>query len=144
MIRFPVRNVGLEQNDVLVDCLIQSQFAHELVHGPDAAAANRSQSRRYLAVDVGIFEHGVGLIRILLPRQSGFEILLVSKVDFVVSFVQLECAPFGYVGYLQTPITTNNDAHSRVVSPFLAKNHAGSGISPTRTKSFSRGSQSAF
>jgi hypothetical protein len=44
--------------------------------------------------------------------------LLVSEVDFVVSFVHLECAPFGCVGYLQTPITTNNDAHSRLFHLF--------------------------
>ncbi|PYI82600.1 MAG: hypothetical protein DMF09_14030 [Verrucomicrobia bacterium] len=31
---------------------------------------------------------------------------------------------------MQVPITTNNDAHSRYVSPFLEKNYAGFGTSP--------------
>jgi len=30
---------------------------------------------------------------------------------------------------MQVPITTNNDAHSRYVSPFLEKNYAGFGPS---------------
>jgi hypothetical protein len=106
--------VDLEQDNIPVDCLIQSQPAYQLVHGPNASAANGTRSLGNLVVDVRVFEHGVGLVWILLAFQSGFKILLVSEVDFVVSFVHLECAPFGCVGYLQTPITTNNDAHSRL------------------------------
>jgi hypothetical protein len=87
-------------------------------------------------MDVRVFEHGIGLVRILLPFQSGIKILLVSEVDFVVSFVHLECAPFGCSGYMQYPIITNNEAHSRVVSHFLANNHAGLG---TRSPSFAWG-----
>ncbi|MBZ5497859.1 MAG: hypothetical protein LAP85_15755, partial [Acidobacteriia bacterium] len=48
---------------------------------------------------------------------------------FVVSFVHLECAPFGCISYMLIPIITNNEAHSRVVSAFLAKNHTGLGTS---------------
>jgi hypothetical protein len=91
------------------------------VHGPNASTANGTRSLGNLVVDVRVFEHGVSLVWILLPFQPDFKILLVSEVDFVVSFVHLECAPFGCIGYLQIPTITNNDAHSRVVSPFLAK-----------------------
>jgi hypothetical protein len=72
-------------------------------------------------MDVRIFRDWVGLVWILLPFRSGLKILLVSEVDFVVSFVYLECPPFGCIGHLTIPIITNNDAHSRAVSPFLAK-----------------------
>src|SRR5213083_453770 len=34
---------------------------------------------------------------------------------------------FDCSSYMQVPITTNNDAHSRYVSPFLGKNYAGFG-----------------
>ena len=53
-------------------------------------------------------------MRALSPCQPGIKIMLVTKVDFVVSFVHLECAPFGFSGYLQYPIITSNDAHVRV------------------------------
>src|SRR5438034_11682522 len=36
---------------------------------------------------------------------------------------------FDCSSYMQVPITTNNDAHSRYVSPFLEKNYAGFGSS---------------
>src|SRR5438034_10945992 len=36
---------------------------------------------------------------------------------------------FDCSSYMQVPITTNNDAHSRYVSPFLEKNYAGFGTS---------------
>jgi hypothetical protein len=61
--------------------------------------------------------------------NSFLKISLVSVQDFVVSFVHLECAPFGCSSNIQVPITINNDAHSRFVSPFLEKNYAGLGIS---------------
>jgi len=35
---------------------------------------------------------------------------------------------------MQVPITTNNDAHSRYVSPFLEKNYAGFGTSESRER----------
>src|SRR5690606_21653594 len=65
-----------------------------------------------------ILEHSVGLVFVLLSYQSGFEVLLVTEVDFVVSFIHLECAPFGCIGYLQVPIITNNEAHSIHFLPF--------------------------
>src|SRR5438093_5787032 len=43
---------------------------------------------------------------------------------------------FDCSSYMQVPITTNNDAHSRYVSPFLEKNYAGFGTSVVRQKSF--------
>jgi len=46
------------------------------------------------------------------------------EVDFVVSFVHLECAPIDCGGYMQSPITINNDARSRLFHPFSLKNHA--------------------
>jgi len=49
-----------------------------------------------------------------LSYQSAVEILLVTEVDFVVSFIHLKCAPFGCIGYLQVPIITNSDAHFRL------------------------------
>jgi hypothetical protein len=102
--------VILEQNDIPVDRVIQSQPTNQLVHGPNAPTADRTRSLGDLVVDVGIFEHRVGLVWVLLPFQSGFKILLVSEVDFVVSFVHLECAPFGGIGFckfLLQPITTH-------------------------------------
>src|SRR2546425_4277980 len=39
---------------------------------------------------------------------------------------------FDCSSYMQVPITTNNDAHSRYVSPFLEKNYAGFGASCLR------------
>jgi hypothetical protein len=50
--------------------------------------------------------------------------LLVTEVDFVVSFIHLECAPFGYIGYVQVPIITNNEAHSSYCPPLLSIIHA--------------------
>src|SRR5881396_3499594 len=35
---------------------------------------------------------------------------------------------FDCSSYMQVPITTNNDAHSRYVSPFLGKNYAGGSL----------------
>jgi hypothetical protein len=100
------------------------------VHSPDTAAADGTRILGDLVVDVGVFEHGVGLIFELLPFQTGFKILLVSKVDFLVSFIHLECAPFDCSSNIQCPITINYDAHSRSVSPFLEKNQAGLRASP--------------
>ena len=108
-----------------IDCLIQSQLAHKLVHDPDTATTNGTRSFGNLVVSVGVFEHRRWLILELLPFQPRFKILLVSEVGFMVSFVHLECAPIDCTSYMQSPITTNNDARSGVVSPFLAKNHAG-------------------
>jgi hypothetical protein len=46
------------------------------------------------------------------------EILLVTEVDSVVSFIHLECAPYGCIGYLLFPIITNSDAHSRPICKY--------------------------
>jgi hypothetical protein len=51
--------------------------------------------------------------------------LLVTEVDFVVSFVHLECAPFGCSGNITVPIITNSDAHFRVAFKYSVKNYAG-------------------
>ena len=80
---------------VFVDRPIQSQFAHQLVHGTDASEPDRSGSFRYLVMDVGISEHGIGLILVGFSSQPNPKILLVTKVCFVVSFVHLKCAPLG-------------------------------------------------
>src|SRR5213083_2748655 len=45
---------------------------------------------------------------------------------------------FDCSSYMQVPITTNNDAHSRYVSPFLEKNYAGFG---TRSTGWTQSSQ---
>jgi hypothetical protein len=76
-------------------------------------------------MDIGIFKHGIGLVIILLSYQAGVKILLVTGVDFVVSFIHLECAPFGCIGYTQYPIITINEAHFRDYFPFFLKNYAG-------------------
>jgi hypothetical protein len=68
---------------------------------------------------IGIFKHGIGLVIILLSYQAGVKILLVTGVDFVVSFIHLECAPFGCIGSTQCPIITNNEAHSRDFLPIF-------------------------
>jgi hypothetical protein len=88
------------------------------VQGADPAETDCPGSFGNLIVDVGIFEHRIGLILILLSYQPGVEIFLVTKIDFVVSFIHLECAPLGCIGYLQYPIITNSDAHSRVICKF--------------------------
>jgi len=95
MIRFPVGHMAPKKPYVFVDRPIQSQFAHQLVHGTDASEPDRSGSFRYLVMDVGISEHGIGLILVGFSSQPNPKILLVTKVCFVVSFVHLKCAPLG-------------------------------------------------
>jgi hypothetical protein len=57
-------------------------------------------------VEVEVFEHRIGLVLKLFSNQPHIDILLVTEVDSVVSFIHLECAPFGCIGYLQYPIVT--------------------------------------
>jgi hypothetical protein len=87
--------VILEQDDVLVYCLVQSQVAHELVHGTDSAKSDGSGLFSTLVPNIRVPEHRAGLIVKPLSIQPGFEIPLVSEEDFVVSFIRLKCAPFG-------------------------------------------------
>jgi hypothetical protein len=88
------------------------------VQRPDPAETDGPGPFGDLIVDVGVFEHGLGLVFKLLSHQSGFEILLVTEVGFVVSFIHLECAPFGCIMVLQIPIIPNNGAYSRVFYHF--------------------------
>jgi hypothetical protein len=118
MIGFPVGHMTLEQQNVLVEGPVQSQLAHQLMQGTDSTAADGPGSFGNLVVDVGVFEHGFGLVLILLSHQTGFKILLVTKADFVVSFIHLKCAPFGCISNIQVPITTNNDTHFRHICNF--------------------------
>jgi hypothetical protein len=90
------------------------------VHGADSTATDSSGSFGYLIVNVGVFEHGVGPILVLLSCQPSIEILLVTEKDFVVSFIHLECAPFGYISNMQVPIIPNNEAHSSLYHPLKA------------------------
>jgi hypothetical protein len=113
--------VRFEQHDVLVDGSIQSQLTNQLVQGADASAPYGARSLGNLKVNVRILEHAIRLVGILLPFQSGFKILLVSEVYFIISFVHLECAPFCRSGYSQFPITINNKACSRLFFLLRAK-----------------------
>lgn len=96
------------------------------MRGRDTAAADRTGSVCDLILDVGVFEHVVELVLELLPCQTRLKMLLVSGIDFVVSFDRLKYAPLDCDSYMQVPITINNDAHSRLFHPFSWKNHAGS------------------
>lgn len=64
-----------------------------------------------LIMDAGVFEYGIGLIRVLFSNQSDFKISLVTKVDFVVSLIHLKCALGCYISIFLVPIITNNNAH---------------------------------
>jgi hypothetical protein len=97
MIGFPVGYMTLEQKDVFVYGSVQPQFAHQLMQRADPTVADGTGSSRDLVMNVGVFEHGFRLILILLSHQSAFEILLVTEDDFVVSFIHLKCAPWGYI-----------------------------------------------
>jgi hypothetical protein len=101
------------------------------VHSTDTAEPNCAGSPGDLILAVAVFEPRVRLILELLPHQPGFKILLVSEVDFVVSFIHLECAPFDCIVNMLIPITINNGACFRLFSTFLAKIHAGSRTSYT-------------
>jgi len=111
----------LQRRDVFVDRPIQFQLRHQLVQGADPAKTDGPGSFGDLIVDVGVFEHGIGLIFILLSYQSGFEILLVTEVDFVVSFIHPKCAPYGSSGNMLIPIIPNSDAHIRLAFKFSYK-----------------------
>ena len=118
MIRFPVRHMDLQQRDVFIDRPVQFQLAHQLVHSANPTKTDCPGSFGNLTVDVGVFEHRIGLVLILFSHQPGIEILLVTEVDSVISFIHLECAPFGCIGYLQYPIITNSDTYSRPFCKF--------------------------
>jgi hypothetical protein len=111
--------VVLQQADVAVYRVVQPEPADELVNGANTAMTDSAGPLRDFIDNVRLFEHRFGLILELLPLEPGFKILLVSEVDVMVSFFHLECAPVGCVRKTQIPITTNNDAHSRVVSSNL-------------------------
>jgi len=49
------------------------------MHGADSTATDSSGSFGYLIMDVGVFEHGIGLILVLLSCQRGIEILLATE-----------------------------------------------------------------
>ena len=53
-----------------------------------------------------------------LRFQPNFKISLVSEVDSVVSYIQLECAPYCLLWLLLIPIITNNEAHPRLIYAF--------------------------
>jgi hypothetical protein len=103
-----------QQHSIVVDCPVQSQLAHQFVHGAYPSETNGAGSFGDLIVNVGVFEHRIGWIFILSSDQSGVQISLVTEEDFVVSFVRLECAPYGYISKSQVPIIANIDAHISV------------------------------
>jgi hypothetical protein len=107
--------MAIKQRDVLVDLLVQFQLAHQFVQGTDSAETDGSNSFGDLVVNVGVLEHGIGLILVLLSYQPGLHILLVTDMDFVVSFINLKCAPFGYISYMIFPIILISDAHFRAI-----------------------------
>jgi hypothetical protein len=111
----------LQQKNVFVNLPVQSQLAHQFVHGADSTETDRPGFIGDLILDVGIFEHEIGLVLVLLSYEPGIKILLVTEDDFVVSFIHLECAPFGCSGYFNVPIITNSDAHFRVIIKFSLK-----------------------
>ena len=117
--------MDLQQRDVFIDRPVQFQFAYQLVQGADPTETDCPGSFGDLIVEVGIFEHRIGLIFILLSYQPGVEIFLVTKIDFVVSFIHLECAPFGCSGNINVPIITNSDAHFRVICKLSQQNNTG-------------------
>jgi hypothetical protein len=113
--------MDLQQHDVFADRPVQSQLARQFMQGAYSTETDCPCSISDLIVDVGIFEDSIGLVLVLLSYQPGVEILLVTEEDFVVSFVHLECAPFGCIGYIQFPIITNSDAHFRTIFKFSQK-----------------------
>ena len=130
MIGFPVRKVVLEQNDVSVDIFVQSKLTHELVNGSDTTRSDGARSLGDLVVGVGVLEHRIGPVLKLISFQPACKILLVSEEDSVVSFIHLECAPFGMSCKYIKRILSRNGARSRAFLPPHAKNHAG--LRPSR------------
>ena len=61
----------------------------------NAPASDRARPFTDLVSNIGVLEHRLGLVFVMLPLQPLLKILLVSAQDFVVSFLHLERAPFG-------------------------------------------------
>ena len=62
-------------------------------------------------MDIPVPEHR-GLFLFGVPScPPGPKILLVTEVDFMVSLICLEWAPLGCIGYVQSPIIANDEAH---------------------------------
>ena len=59
------------------------------------ATGDRAYPFRHLKDDIASLENRLGLIFELFPLEPLGKFLLVTTQDFVVSFVHLECAPFG-------------------------------------------------
>jgi len=55
-----------------------------------------------LVMYVGSFENRLHLVFVVFPLQTNSKILLVSEVDFVVSYIHLECAPYCLLGFLRS------------------------------------------
>jgi len=108
------RRVSFEQHDVSLDGAIQPRFAYRLLQSSDPSPTKGAYSLGYGKVDIQIFGPGAGLSGRLFPFQPGFKTLPVSEVDFAVSFVHLKWAPFDRVSHMLIPITTNNEARSRL------------------------------
>src|SRR5437899_13106192 len=119
----------LEQLHIAVDRAIQLQSADQLVDRPDTTIADRPCLFRNHISDIGVLKHRLRLVVKVFSLKSFLEISLVSLQKFCGFFCSPGMCSFDCSSYMQVPITTNNDAHSRYVSPFLEKNYAGFGPS---------------
>jgi hypothetical protein len=107
--------MNLQQRNIVVDRPVQSKFACRFVESPDSTEDDCPGSIGDLVVNVGVFEHRVGLVLVVLPYHPGLEILLATKVCFMASFIHLKRAPLGHIGYMLIPIIPSNDAHFRFI-----------------------------
>ncbi len=109
------------------------------MQGADSTETDCPGSFCNLIVDVGVFEHRIGLVFKLLSHQAGIEILLVTEADLVASFIHMECAPFNCILVMQIPIITNNGARSSLISALFMKIHPGLGTSRGKSSLDSHG-----
>jgi hypothetical protein len=90
-----IGHVKLQELDLAIDFSIQLQSAHHLMNRSDAAITDCACSFGNLVNQVAVLKHRIGLVGVVLSFQPDIKIVLVLEVDCMVSFVHLECAPFG-------------------------------------------------
>ena len=87
MIAFVVGQVDLEQMQLLVQILDQSQTLHHQMHRPNATAVDPLHARSHFVMNVASFEHRPLLIFPVLGRQPTFNSLLAVTEDLAVASV---------------------------------------------------------
>jgi hypothetical protein len=75
VIGFPARHMALQQQDIFVDGPVQLQLAHQFVQGADSAGTVGPGPFGDLIVNVGVLEHGIGLV---LWDENGYPMVKQS------------------------------------------------------------------